>query len=194
MADADLLARIDSALPPAASVAGLPVLMAHDQNSNAAFKLPVNDRVREDLQRKGSSSRCRWCAKVRVFNQELGDAFEFFEKARSNRRSSLFAVKIQGVGNVSLRPRVERVSHRASRARSRTMASCPGTSAIEPDSNSASRRSASRSQASSTSGSESRLAINLSSRCDRSTGAKRRTSASSNSRFVLTLTSATVDA
>ena len=166
--------------------------MAHDQNSNVAFEISVYDRVRENLQRKRSSSPCRWCTEVGVFNQELGDAFEFFEKARSNRRSSVFVVKIQGVGNVSLRPRVERVSHRGSRARSRAMASSPGTSTIEPDSNSASRRSASRSQAASTSGSESRLAINLSSRCDRSAGGKRRTSASSDSRFLLTLTSATV--
>ena len=93
-----------------------------------------------------------------------------------------------------LRPGVERKSHSGSLARSRAMASCPETAKIEPDSSSASLRSASRSQASSTSGSESRLAISRSSRCDRSTGANCRTSASRTSKFVLTLTSNAIDA
>lgn len=112
----------------------------------------------------------------------------------SNHRACLFAVKILRLGNVMLRPGVEREGHRGILARSRAMASCPGTAAIKPDSSSASLRSASRSQASSTSGSESRLAISRSSRCDRSTGANCRTSASRTSRFVLTLTSNAVDA
>jgi hypothetical protein len=106
----------------------------------------------------------------------------------------LFSVKIQSAGNIMLRSRVERVGHRVSLARSRAMASCPETAEIEPDSSSASLRSASRSQASSTSGSESRLAISRSSRCDRSTGGNCKTSASKTSRFVLTLTSNAVDA
>ena len=129
-----------------------------------------------------------------MFNQELGDTFNFLEKTLSNYEASLFAVKIQCVSDIMLRSRMERIYHRRSLARSRAMASCPETAKIEPDSNSASLRSASRSQASSTSGSESRLEINRSSRCDRSTGANRRTSASRTSRFVLTLTSNAVDA
>ena len=129
-----------------------------------------------------------------MFNQEPGDTFQFLEKTLSDHRASLFAVKILRFGNVMLRPRVERKGHRGILARSRAMASCPGTAAIKPDSSSASLRSASRSQACSTSGSESRLAISRSSRCDRSTGANCRTSASRTSRFVLTLTSNAVDA
>ena len=168
--------------------------MAHDQDSNAAFEIAIYNRVRENPQRECSSSSRRWLTKARVFNQELGGTFELFEKALSDRRSCVFAVKIQGIGNVMLRSWVERVDHRESLARSRAMASCPGISAIKPDSSSASLRSASRSHASSTSGSESRLAISRSSRCDRSTGANCRTSASRTSRFVLTLTSGAVDA
>ena len=42
-------------LPPATSVAWFPVLMAHDQDSNAAFKISIYDRVRKNLQREGSS-------------------------------------------------------------------------------------------------------------------------------------------
>ena len=129
-----------------------------------------------------------------MFNQEPGDTFQFLEKTLSDHRASLFAVKIQSVGNIMLRSGVERVGHRVSLARSRAMASCPETAEIEPDSSSASLRSASRSQASSTSGSESRLAISRSSRCDRSTGANCRTSASRTSKFVLTLTSNAIDA
>src|SRR3990172_4545147 len=112
--------------------------MAHNQDSNAVFNISIYDRVRENLQREGSSSSRRWLTEVGVFNQELGDTFEFFEKASSDRRSCVFAVKIQGIRNVMLRSRVERVDHRVSLARSRTMASCPGTAAIEPDSSSTS--------------------------------------------------------
>jgi len=65
------------------------------------------------------------------------------------------------------------------------MASCAGTSATEPDSNDASLRFASNSQASSTSGSESRLAMRRSRRCERSAGASLRASASRTSRLVV---------
>ena len=47
-----------------------------------------------------------------MFNQKLGDTFNFFEKTSSNHEASLFAVKIQSVGNIMLRSRVERVGHR----------------------------------------------------------------------------------
>lgn len=101
-----------SFLPPATSVAGLPVLMAHDQDSNAAFKISIYDRVRENLQRECSSSSRRWRSKAGMFNQELGDTFKFFEKTFGDHGASLFAVKIQSVGNIMLRSRVERVGHR----------------------------------------------------------------------------------
>lgn len=181
-------------LSPSTSVAGLPVLMSHDQDSNAAFEISVYDRVWKNLQRECSSSFRRWRSKIGILNQKLGDAFEFFEKTFSNHKASLLFVKIQRAGNIALHSRVERVGHRASLARSRAMASCPETTEIEPDSSSASLRSASRSQASSTSWSESRLAISRSSRCDRSTGGNCKTSASRTSRFVLTLASNVVDA
>ena len=178
-----------SYLPPTTCVAGLSMLMTHDQDSNAAFKISIYDRVRKNSQREcSSSSRC-WRSEAGMFNQELGDTFKFFKKTSGNHSASLFAIKILGLSNVMLRPRVEREGHRGILARSRAMASCPGTAAIKPDSSSASLRSASRSQASSTSGSESRLAISRSSRCDRSTRANCRTSASRTSRFVLTRTS-----
>jgi len=182
-----------SHLSPTASVAGLPVLMAHNQDSNAAFEISVYDRVRKNLQRECPSPSCRWRSEIGILNQKLGDAFKFFEKTFSNHKASLFFVKIQSAGNIMLRSGVERAGHRVSLARSRAMASCPETAEIEPDSSSASLRSASRSQASSTSGSESRLAISRSSRCDRSTGGNCKTSASKTSRFVLTLTSNAID-
>ena len=181
-------------LPSATCVTRLSVLMAHDQDSNAAFKIPIYDRVRKNLQRECSSSFCRWCPEAGTFNQKLGDTFKFREKTLSNHGASLFAVKLQRVGNIMLRSRVERVRHRASLARSRAMASCPEIAPIEPDSSSASLRSASRSQASSISGSESRLAISRSSRCDRSTGGNCRTSASRTSRLFFTPSSNAVDA
>lgn len=181
-------------LAPAGCVTWLPMLMAYYQDSNAAFQISIYERVRENLQREGSSSSRHRRTQAGVFNQKLGNTFEFFEKASGDHRSGLFAVKIHGVGNVMLRLGVERPSHRESLARSRAMASCPGTAAIKPESRLASLRSASRSQASSTSGSASRLAISRSSRCERSTGASRRTSASRTSRFVFTLTSVAIDA
>lgn len=38
-----------------------------------------------------------------MFNQELGDTFKSFEKTLSDYETSLFAVKIQSVGNIMLR-------------------------------------------------------------------------------------------
>jgi len=124
-----------------------------------------------------------------MFKQKLDSTFKFFEKSFSYYESGLFAVKIQSVSNILLRSGVKRVGHRFSLARSRAMASIPEIAEIDPDSISASLRSASLSQAASTSGSESRLAISRSSKWERSMGANCRTSASRTSRFVLTLTS-----
>ena len=76
--------------------------MAHDQDSNAAFEISVYDRVREDLQRECSSSSRRWYAEAGVLNQKLGDTFELFEKAPSNRTSSVFAVKIHDIAEALL--------------------------------------------------------------------------------------------
>lgn len=163
--------------------------MAHYQDSNAISEISIHNRVRKNPQRKDSSTSRRWRAEARVFCQEIDNTFELSEKARCDRRSGLFVVEIHGADDVLLRPRVERVGHRVSLARSRAMDSGPGTAAIKPDSRSASLRSASRSQASSTSGSASRLAISRSSRCERSAGANCRTSASRISRFVLTVAS-----
>ena len=176
-------------LPPTTSVAGLPVLMSHNQDSNTTFEISIYDRVRKNFQPEYSSTFRRWRSEIGIFNEELDDTFKFFEETLSNHKTRLFFVKIQRVGNIMLRFRVERVGHRVSLARSRAMASCPETAEIGPDSSSVSLRSASRSQASSTSGSESRLAISRSSRCDRSTGGNCRTSASRTSKFVLMLTS-----
>ena len=101
-----------SHLPPATSVAGLPVLMAHDQYSNAAFKISIYDRIWKNLHWEGSSSSRRRRSEAEVFNQELGDTFEFFEKMFGDHGACLFAVKIQDVGNITLSSRVERVGHR----------------------------------------------------------------------------------
>ena len=101
-----------SHLPPATSVAGLPVLMAHYQDTNAVFKISIYDRVRKNLQRECSSSSRRWRSETWMLNQELGDTFKFFEKTLSDHRASLFAVEIQSLGNIMLRSRVERVGHR----------------------------------------------------------------------------------
>ena len=173
---------------------GLPVLVPNDENSNPVFKISVNDRIREDPKRKCSPSFSRWRAQPRVLDQKFSDTFELLEKATCNSVSRAFNVYVQCVGDVLLCSGVDRVGHRGSLARNRAMASCPGTTVTEPDSSSASRRSASRSQASSTSGSTSRLAIRRSSKCDRSAASSFRTSASKTSRFVLTLISRIVGA
>jgi hypothetical protein len=183
--------RLD--LSPAAAVARFPVLMPDDQDSCPSLVASVNNCVRKDLHRKGSSSPGHRRAEPGLFNQKLCNTLELIEKALGDGGARVFAVEIQRVCNVLLSSRVKRVGHRASLARSRAMASCPGTAATAPASSSASRRSASCSQACSTSGSESRLTIRRSSRCERSAGASFRNSASRTSRFVLTKVSREVD-
>ncbi len=73
-----------SLLPSAASVARLSVLVAHNQDTNATFKISIYNRVWENLQWEGSSSFCCRDTEAGVFNQELGDTFEFFEKTLGN--------------------------------------------------------------------------------------------------------------
>ena len=98
-------------------------------------------------------------------------------------------VEVQRISNVLLGARMKRIRHPASLALRRFTASCPGISATEPDSNAASLRSASSFQASSASGSVSRLAMSRSRRCERSAGSSFRISASKTSRLVLMIIS-----
>ena len=90
----------------------LPFSLSPAADSNAAFKISIYDQVRKNLQRECSSSSRRRRSEAEVFNQELGDTFEFFEKMFGDHGACLFAVKIQDVGNITLSSRVERVGHR----------------------------------------------------------------------------------
>lgn len=168
--------------------------MTHNQNSNAFIQRLIHDRVGENSQRENSSSTHSWCTKARVLSQKRSDTFEFLEKAHCYYRASPLAVKIKSISKVVFRPRVERVAHCASLARSRAMACSPGTATARPDSISDALRSASNSQACSISLSESILAINRSNKRDRSAGASCRTSASRTSKLVLTITSNAIGA
>jgi hypothetical protein len=103
--------------------------------------------------------------------QQFGHALELNQEPLGDDRAGLFNVEIDGDCDILLGPRMQRIGHPASLARRRAMASCPGTATTAPDSSSASLRSASRAQASSISGFESRLAINRSSSRERSAGA-----------------------
>lgn len=180
-----LLVKRTMPLPPCAAVARFFALVADNNDPNARLKAPIDDRVRKDAQRKYAAALRDWCAEVRVRDQESCHAFEFVQKPLSDQQACLLRIEIQGVGDVLLGTWVKRICHRASLARRRLMASCPGTSTAEPDSRDASLRSASASQASSTSGSVSRLAIRRSRRCERSAGASFRASASRTSRLVV---------
>jgi hypothetical protein len=172
-------------LSPRATIVGLSVLMPDDNDSNAGLKASIYNRVRKDPQRKHSAPLRGWRAEAWMLDQELSDALELGKKPLRHEQSRLLRVEVQGVGDILLGARVKGISHRTSLDRRRFIASGPETSATEPDSNRASLRSASRSHASSTSGSESRLAMSRSRRCDRSDDASFRASASRTSRLVL---------
>lgn len=176
--------RFSISLPPGATVAGFPVLMPNDKDSNARFECSVYDR---DPERKDSSPSRSWCAEARVLDQEIGDTLELAKKALCYEWPGLLCIELQGVGDIMFGARVKRKRHRESLDRRRAKASSPGTAVTDPESSSASLRSASRSQASSTSGSESRLAMSRSRRCERSAKASFRTSASKASKLVLML-------
>ena len=159
--------------------------MPDDDDSDAGVEASIHNRVRKDPQRKHPAPLRRWRAEARMLYQELGDPLELAEKSARYKWSSLLGVEVQGVGDVLLGARVKGIRHRASLDRRRFIASVAETSATEPDSKSASLRSASCSQAASTSGSESKLAISRSRRCERSDGASFKASASRTSRLVL---------
>jgi len=172
-------------LPPRAAMVGFSVLMPDDNDSNTRIEGSIYNRVRKYPQRKYAAPLRGWRAKAWMFGQELSDALELGKKLPGNNQSSLSGVEIQGVRNILLGARVKRICQPASLDRRRLTASGPETSATEPDSSSASLRSASCSHAASTSGSESRLAMSRSSRRTRSDGASFRASASRISRVVL---------
>ena len=171
--------------PPAASVAWLPVLMTHNQDTNTIFEISIHDKVGEYFQRESSAPSSRWGSKAWVINQEFSRTLEFLKKAFGDNNPGLFSIKIQSICNILLCPGMKRVAHTWSLARSRVTASRPETTVVVPAANSSSRRSASRSHASSISGSISRLAISRSSRRDLSTRGSCRTSVSKTSRFAL---------
>ena len=176
-------------LPPGATVAGFSVLVANDNDENARLERPIHDGVGKNAQRKYATAFCGGCAEARMRDQEPGHTFKLVQESLSNQQASPLPIEIRGVSNVLLGTGMKRIRHRASLARRRFMASCPGTSTMAPDSNEASLRSASNAQASSTVGSTSRLAIRRSRRCERSAGASFRASDSRTSRLVLMLIS-----
>ena len=173
-----------NALLPGAAEAWFSVLMAHNDDSNARLKASIDDRVRKDAQRKDAAALGGGCAQARVHDQELRNTFELVEETLRNQQAGLLFIKIQSVSDVLLCAGVKRIRHRTSLCRRRFMASCAETSTTAPEANDASLRSASRSQALSTSGSASRLAMRRSRRCERSAGPSFSTSDSKASRWV----------
>lgn len=169
-------------LSPAGAIRRCFALMPNDQDSNATFEARINHRVRKYLQREYSPPFAGAGAEIRILAHQVSDTLELCKKTSSNRCACVSCLEVQCVGNVLLGLGVERVGHRESLARSLAIASWPGTAFTAPEASSASRRSASCSQACSTSGSESRLAISRSSKCERSAEGNFSTSASKTSR------------
>lgn len=159
------------------------MLVANDNYLDPALNASIHDRVWKDSQRKDTATLCDGCAKVRMRNQQRGNSFELAEKSLCHQRSSLLRVEVQGIYDVPFRAGMKPKRHRTSLERRRSIASFAGTLLAEPDAKEASLRSASISQAFSTSGSASRLAMRRSSRCERSAEVSFRASASKTSRL-----------
>ncbi len=176
--------RDGARLLPGAAEAGPSVLMAHHDDPNARLKISIDDRVRKDAHGKHAATLGGRRAKARMRAQELCNTFEFVEETLCDQQSGLLFIKIKRVSDVLLCAGVKRICHRTSLCRRRFMASCAETSTTAPEANDASLRSASRSQALSTSGSASRLAMRRSRRCERSAGPSFSTSDSNASRLV----------
>jgi len=117
-------------------------------------------------------------AEARILEQEADGVFKLRQQGLRESCASLLSVKLCCLPEVFLCPGVQPVVHRNS-AFSLATASGPEISETAPLSISALRRSTSAAQASSTSGSISRLAINRSIRRARSVAVNRRASASS---------------
>ena len=153
------------------------VLVANDQDTNTSVYGAVDDRVGKAVKRKPATVVAGGDAKTWVLHQKSGDAFKLLDEPRCYPAPSFVPVEPGRVTEVALRTSVERKAHSSS-ARNLAMASGPETGEDAPLSSSASRIAASRSQASSRVLSASRLATTRSSKRARSTGGKRRTSAS----------------
>ncbi len=82
------------------------MLMPDHQDSNAAFKTPIYDRVRKHLKREDSSSSRRRRSEAGVFDQEVGYPLELGEEAPGDGCPSLLGIEVQGVCNVLLSPRM----------------------------------------------------------------------------------------
>ncbi len=117
-------------------------------------------------------------AEARMPEQEADGVLELHQQGLRESSASLLSVELGCLPEVFLRPGVQPVVHRNS-AFSLATASGPGINETAPLSISALRRSTSAAQASSTSGSISRLAINRSIRRARSAADNCRASASS---------------
>ena len=126
-------------LGPAATKAGLAVLVPHHQTPQSVLVCTVDDRIPKHSQGKPPPTRRRWCADLRVGGQQLGRPFKFVQKAAGKRRPGVAQVEVDRVGQILFGTGVQRALHRRKLARSRASAASAGTATVAPLSRSASR-------------------------------------------------------
>lgn len=152
-------------------------LMRYRTDQDVLADRAIQKREREPAQWHQSTPLQGRRSESRVLNDQASRSLELVEKRFRNGGAGLIAVVGGGLIQFFLRVRAERPTY-ASFARTRASAASPGTHATWPLAMAASRRSASLAQAASHSGSVSRLAMSLSSRRERSSAGKPKTSAS----------------
>lgn len=150
------------------------VFGAGDARSRCENRYPAGDRPRNT--EKSSTGNFFVCVCLAYRSQGVvsiarqhGRTFQE-ENALLPRHRLARGKRVKGIGNISLRPRVERVVHHASLARSRAMACWSDTVRTAPESSSDFLRSASVSHSCSTCLSVLLLAVSRSNRGDRSAG------------------------
>ena len=75
------------------SVLGITVLVAQDQNANSGLSFPIDDGVGKARKRKPAALVLGWRANSRMFDQQIGDAFELVKETRCKCTTAFAPIK-----------------------------------------------------------------------------------------------------
>ena len=134
-------------LQQALRVAGILSLMRDRVDSRANVRFTINDGIREAAKRINAQPIADAHAELLVPVQQCGNSFKLVEECACDAETCVRFVVDRRLGEFAFSSGMNPVAHEI-RARARATASAPAVRLVSPDKTSASRRSASATQAS----------------------------------------------
>ena len=96
------------------AIAGIAILMAHDENPDAFIDFSIDERVRITHKRKRPPTVPGWCTEAGIGFKKPSDAPELLEKPASHTLPHFDLVVAKRFGKVGIRLAMERSDHLSS--------------------------------------------------------------------------------